>query len=125
MKKAVDILIVDDEPDYLIALSDVLKDKGYKVDTATGIDQLIAKARKIHFNVILTDTMLPGMMGAETFKEIREITPRTTIMVMSANYKKNMEKEFIKAGVYTCLLKPFNIDKLLELIERVKSKKGR
>lgn len=125
MKKAVDILIVDDEPDYLIALSDVLKDKGYTVDTATDIDQLIAKARKIHFNVILTDTMLPGMMGAETFNEIKEITPRTIIMVMSANYKKNMEKEFIKAGVYTCLLKPFNIDKLLELIERVKSKKGR
>lgn len=125
MKKAVDILIVDDEPDYLIALSDVLKDKGYTVDTATDIDQLIAKARKIHFNVILTDTMLPGMMGAETFNEIKEITPRTTIIVMSANYKKNMEKEFIKAGVYTCLLKPFNIDKLLELIERVKSKKGR
>lgn len=123
MKKPVDILIVDDEPNYLKALSDVLKKKGYRVDTATSADQLITKAKKKPFNIILTDIRLPGMEGAKTFKEIKKISPRTTIIVMAAYYEKDIEKEYIEAGAHCCLLKPIDIDKLIGIIEETKGLK--
>lgn len=125
MKEPVDILIVDDEPNYLKALSDVLKKKGYRVDTATSADQLIAKAEKKPFNIILTDVRLPGMEGTKTFREIKKISPRTTIIVMAAYYEKDIEKEYIEAGAHSCLLKPIDIDRLIEIIEETKVSKRR
>ncbi len=70
MKKK--ILIVDDEPDTLESIKEVLEKEGFEVECANNGKECIEKANETKHDLILIDIYMPGMSGEELFKALRK-----------------------------------------------------
>ena len=83
MKKK--ILIVDDEPDTLESIKEVLEKEGFEVECANNGKECIEKANKTKHDLILIDIYMPGMSGEELFKALKKtinhLTPLAYITI--------------------------------------------
>ena len=107
------VLIVEDDPDIVLALTILLEDAGY-VATATGDgDQMERLITSDPPALLLLDMLLSGRDGREITRWLkeREATRRIPILMLSAH--PNAEQEARAAGADDFLAKPFEIDDLL------------
>lgn len=106
----INILLVDDRPENLLALEAVLSEENYRLVKATSGEEALRHLMKEEFAVILLDVQMPGMDGIETAKWIkaREKTMNIPIIFISANYKET-EHLFAgySAGGIDYMVKPF------------------
>ena len=116
MKK---ILIVDDDADLRITLSEILKEAGYYVDNASSGSEAIEKAATEAFDIVLLDVMMPEMNGIDVLKELRKIRPKTRVIMITAFATVKSAVDAIKRGASDYISKPFNIDELLAIIGQV------
>jgi len=119
MSKDVNILIVDDQVGMLETITDILQDKGYNAETAEDGYTAIDKVKRQPFDVIFMDIKMPGINGVQTFREIKKINPKTAVIMMTAYSVENLVKEAIEEGAYAVIYKPFEIERVVETIERV------
>jgi DNA-binding NtrC family response regulator len=66
---------------------------------------------------------MPGMNGVEAFKKIKEISPETIVVMMTAYAMNDLIKEAIKEGAFACISKPFEIEDVLNTVKEINSKK--
>jgi len=118
------VLIVDDDPELRETLADVLEMAGFGVETAGGGEEAIMKVKERSFDVVLLDIKLPGMNGVDTFKAIKKISPETRAIMMTAYAMEALINEALSACAFTVLYKPFEPDKVLELIEEARHARG-
>jgi len=116
--KIASILVVDDQVGMLETFTDILGDKGYRVTTAEDGYAAIDKVKKGTFDVIFMDIKMPGINGVQAFREIKKINPKTAVIMMTAYSVEGLVKEAIEEGAYTVIYKPFDIDRVVETIER-------
>lgn len=106
----INILLVDDRPENLLALEAVLSEENYRLIKATSGEEALRHLMKEEFAVIVLDVQMPGMDGIETAKWIkaREKTQHIPIIFISANYKES-EHLFAgySAGGVDYMVKPF------------------
>jgi two-component system response regulator HydG len=113
------ILVVDDQFGDRETLKTILEDKGYRVATATdGIEAVKMVAEK-HYNIIFLDIKLPGMDGIETFEQVKKIDPRTVVIMMTGYTAEDLIERAISGGAYTCIHKPFDMEKVLSIVESI------
>ena len=106
------VLVVDDEPQILRAVSANLRGAGYEVETAaTGEDALAAAAMHPPDAVIL-DLVLPGKSGTEVTRELREWS-KAPVILLSAIGDERDKVAALDAGADDYVTKPFGIDELL------------
>ncbi len=114
------VLVVDDRPENLFAMNDLLKDEGYTVLTASSGNEALALMLRHHFAVVLMDVMMPDMDGFETVElmnsndEIR----KTPVIFLTAISKE--EQHIFKgyaSGAVDYLFKPFNPDILKSKVQ--------
>lgn len=110
------VLIVDDKEIIQISINNILKDK-YKTAVASSGEETIAKIKNEAFDVILLDIKMPGMSGIETLKELRKITPRTEVIMVTGLNKAKLAWEASKNGAFDYITKPFENENLLLRIE--------
>lgn len=120
MSSRASILIVDDDMGMRETLSDIMEDKGYRTVIALDGYEAIQRVKESAFDVILMDIKMPGMDGVETFKEIKKIRPRTAVVMMTAYALEDLISEALQEGAYGVLYKPFDMEKIMDLIEGVK-----
>ena len=114
------ILVVDDTPQNVKLLSDLLAAKGYEVATAANGEQALESIAKQPPDLVLLDIMMPGISGYEVCRKIRE-NPATALLpvVLATSLDPNQERvKGIEAGADDFLPKPVN---QAELFARVKS----
>ena len=111
------ILIVDDDMGMCETLSDIMEDKGYRTVIALSGYEAVKKAKEAAFDVILMDIKMPGMDGVETFKQIKKIHPQTAVVMMTAYAVEDLIREALREGAYGVLYKPFDIERVMSLIE--------
>ena len=111
------ILVVDDLMNIRLTLGGILEDKGYNVVTAEDGYQAIEAIRETHFDVIFMDIKMPGINGVDTFREVKKIDPKAMVIMMTAYSVEDLIKKAISEGVYTCIYKPFDIEKVIALVE--------
>lgn len=116
------VLIVDDEKAFCESMTDILDTKGYEVESENSGEAAITKVKEKFFDVVLMDIKMPVMTGVEAFKQIKEISPKTAVIMMTAFSVEDLIKEALKEGAFGCLRKPLDIDKLVEQIELAKEK---
>jgi len=114
------ILIVDDEKEFCVSLVDILEAKGYEVESENSGEAAIAKVKEKSFDVILMDIKMPVMNGVETFKQIKKISPKTVVIMITAYALEDLIKEALHEGAFGVLQKPVEIEKLIEQIELAK-----
>jgi two-component system response regulator HydG len=114
------ILIVDDDMGICETLSDIMEVKGY--DAAIALDgyEAIQKVKEVAFDVILMDIKMPGINGVETFKEIKRVRPETAVVMMTAYAVEDLIGEALREGAYGVLYKPFEMERMIGLLEGIK-----
>ncbi|MDI6786338.1 MAG: response regulator [bacterium] len=116
-KEEIRILYVDDEEDAREVFSDILKYKGYEVDTAKDGYEAIEKVKKKSYSVILTDIKMPGLSGIDMFKEIKKINLDLPILMITGYPRMETAVELMKLGAFAYISKPIELDKLYREIE--------
>ena len=115
----VSILIVEDARGSRESIKDALYDPKYKVigEAYNGLDA-IEKFKQFKPEIVLMDIVLPKMDGISTIKKIIELDPKVYIIAISALYKTEQINNVMDAGAKDYLIKPFNINNLVEAIEK-------
>ncbi|MBI5203305.1 MAG: response regulator [Nitrospirae bacterium] len=116
MKK---ILIVDDDAELRANLSEILRGAGYYTDEAASGKEAIEKITSKDFDIALLDLMMPKMSGIETLTELKKITPKTKVIMITAFATVENAVDAIKRGASDYISKPFRIEELLTTIRRV------
>ncbi len=111
------ILLVEDEPGLVIALSDLLAAEGYTVETATDGDTAAARAANERFDLIILDVMLPGKNGFEVCRELRQQGNDVAVLMLTARTQVMDRVAGLKLGADDYLTKPFEPPELLARIE--------
>jgi CheY-like chemotaxis protein len=111
------VLLVDDDPGVRFALTEVLRDRGYGVIAAcSGAEALTALAG---VDVVVTDLSMPGMDGLELVTQIAARAPKLPVILLTAHGSEQMGRIASSRGACGCLSKPFDIDEIARVIERV------
>lgn len=113
------ILLVDDEPSILLSVEEALKTEGHQVTTALdGLSAQAALAGKV-YDVVVSDVRLPRVDGFTLFKKVRHESPRTSFILMTAYATVPDAVVALKLGAVDYLPKPFEMEVLLKLLERI------
>ena len=113
------ILVVDDDQAMCETLVDILEDKGYKTASSSSAVAAIELLKKEPVDLVLLDIMMPEMNGVEALDAVKHAVPHAIIIVMTGH--SNLEgyvSEALASGVDGVLYKPFDIDVVLDIIER-------
>jgi DNA-binding NtrC family response regulator len=117
------VLLVDDEEQFLKVLSQRLEGRGLKVDTSTSGEEALKKVKGKDFDAIILDLVMPGMSGIETLKRIRSENPDLQIILLTGHATVEKGVEAIKAGAVDFVEKPADMNKILEKIAEAKRKR--
>jgi two-component system, chemotaxis family, chemotaxis protein CheY len=109
------VLVVDDDPDILDALSEILEAEGYEVQRARNGREALQRLEQGHPNLILLDLMMPVMDGWE-FARSLDPRARPPIVVLSAD--RNVSIKAREIGALGWLAKPFELSELLSVVRR-------
>jgi DNA-binding NtrC family response regulator len=112
------ILIVDDEEKIRKILTRLLEDEDFRVKSAENGSKALIIAAAFHPHLVLMDQNMPGTNGIEIMQAIKEKSPNTIVIIITAFGAVSMAVEAIKKGAYDYLEKPFDNDRLLILIRR-------
>ncbi len=110
------ILVADDEPGVRESLAEVLRDAGYRVETAADGTTALAALEANDFSVVVTDLRMPGADGLSVLKRAREVSPQTIVIVMTAHASVDTAVDALRAGAFDYVLKPVLFDDLLSKI---------
>ena len=114
------ILIVDDEPSVLDVLAVLLTDEGYQVQTAPDGQVALDLIADTLPDLLITDVMMPVLDGWRLLAAVRERTPALPVIVISAVDRPEVRPREIFITDHTVFLrKPFHIDALLTMVERL------
>lgn len=112
------ILIVDDEVEMRIALETTLKREGYNLSLAENGEQALERLDEDKFDLVLTDVKMPKMNGIELLKNLKQQSPKTIAIMMTAYGDIDNAVETMKAGAFDYLLKPFSAEILVSTVNR-------
>lgn len=111
------ILIIDDDKNLLKSFEKMLMGEGYEVMTATSGEEGLSAVRESVPDLVISDLRLPGINGIEAFVAIREIEPGIPAIIMTAYSTPASAAEAIALGAFGYVLKPFDIQEMLDLIK--------
>jgi len=117
------VLLVDDEKQFLDALSQRLETRGLKVNAVTSGEAAIEQAKDKHFDAIIVDLAMPGIDGIETLKRIKKDRPDLEIIMLTGQATVKSGVEAMKLGAEDFLEKPVDLKVLLEKIGKAKNKR--
>jgi DNA-binding NtrC family response regulator len=111
------VLVVDDLRSIRLTLGGILEDEGYNVVLAENGYQAIEVAKQTPFDLIFMDIKMPGINGVQTFREIKRINPEAVVIMMTAYSVEDLVREALEEGAYAVVYKPFDIEKIVSIIE--------
>jgi two-component system response regulator PilR (NtrC family) len=118
------ILVVDDEKSMRDFLSIMLNKEGYEVSTAgNGEDALRAVQAEI-FDLVITDVKMPRMDGLEVLKMVKDVSPETVVLMITAFATTETAVEAMKLGAYDYITKPFKVEEIKLVIRKALEKRS-
>ena len=111
------ILVVDDETGVCHLLKEVLTAEHYQVATAGTVEDALGELAEEAFDLAIVDLLLPGLNGLVLAEAIRMLDPSTPVILMTAYGTPTFELVATHPAISHYVHKPFNIDRLLELVQ--------
>ncbi len=118
------VLIVDDEVKITKLLSEKISSAGYEVQTCTSAEEAEEVIKKREIDIVLCDLRLGGMDGLELLRKTKQASPFTDFVIMTAYASSDTAVEAMKLGAYEYLIKPFKMDEVLLLLNRIKERRS-
>lgn len=123
MSKKIRILIVDDEKQFALNLSQLLNFRGFEASPVFNALQALEalKAGEV-FQVIILDDKMPGMKGIEALSEIKKLAPDAEVIMLTGHASIDSGTKAISGGASDYLMKPWGIEDIVEKIQRMVEK---
>jgi two-component system NtrC family response regulator len=113
------VLVLDDSLQQAELVSDILGQAGYRAIPVSHPAQALVELKGSFFHLVLTDLSMPEMSGMQVLHEAKQISPETSVVIMTAYGTIENAVEAIKVGAADYLTKPFSTDQLLITVDRV------
>jgi DNA-binding NtrC family response regulator len=117
LKLPIDVLLVDDEEDFVEMLSLRLQDAGHRVRTAFDGDAALTALAEHECDVVLLDIRMPGQNGITVLKTIKRDYPLVEVILLTGHGTVDTAVEGLKTGAFDYVQKPAKFDELLEKLE--------
>ena len=115
---ATTILVVDDEASHLESIEKILQREGMRALTAPNGRTALELARRHRIHVVLTDLMMPGTSGIELLRAVKEISPDTEVVVMTAYGTVEAAVQAMREGAYDFIEKPLKRVTLVKSLKK-------
>lgn len=112
------VLIVDDEQNILLYLSEALEDEGYAITTKGSGQEAVSVLEKENFDLVLVDLKLRDIDGLEVMREVKKHSPDTIVIMLTGHGSLETAVEAMRFGAFDYLLKPCSIQDLRNSLRR-------
>ncbi|MBP6941962.1 MAG: sigma-54-dependent Fis family transcriptional regulator [Syntrophorhabdaceae bacterium] len=116
------ILVVDDEDSIRNRCVQLLQKKDYNVQGVSDGEQALFLIKKDSFSLVIADIRMPGLNGIDLLEKIKETHPDTEVVMITGYGTVDNAVEAMKLGAYDYITKPFDMDRLLKVVEHVETK---
>ena len=118
------VLVVDDEEEFRELTVKRLKKRGLEAEAApSGEEALETLAKDLTVDVVLLDVKMPGIDGIETLRQIRAQHPLIEVILLTGHASVDSGIEGMKLGAFDYLMKPIEMEPLLENLQEAYEKK--
>ncbi|MFV0437537.1 MAG: sigma-54-dependent transcriptional regulator [Desulfopila sp.] len=121
--KQFDVLVVDDESEFRELTVKMLKKRGIEASGAASGEEALEAVQKTPIDVVLLDVKMPGMDGIETLRRIRAQHPLIEVVLLTGHASVESGIEGMKLGAFDYLMKPIELEPLLEKLSFAYEKK--
>jgi len=112
------ILVVDDEQKMVTLLKSALAHRGHEVVGVYGGQEALDEVRTAAFDVVLTDLRMEPVGGIEVLEGVKQISPETAVIILTAYGEVQNAVEALQKGAYQYLTKPFNFQEVAHVVEQ-------
>ncbi|MBN2089111.1 response regulator [candidate division KSB1 bacterium] len=113
------VLIVDDEKNIRLTISQALESLELDIETAVNGEEALEKIKQKEFKLILLDLKMPGMNGIEVLRQIGQIQPQIRVIIITAHGTIENAVETMKLGAIDFIQKPFAPKEIRALVLKV------
>lgn len=112
------LLLVDDEVEFLEPMKARLERRGVACSTASSGEEALRVLAAGAFDCAVVDVKMPGMDGLELLRRIRRTYPKTAVILLTGHASVELGVQGMELGAFEYLLKPVELDELLDAIRR-------
>ena len=112
------VLVVDDNRDLGKLTSEILKERGFRVNIAFDGVSALARIKQEPYDLMILDYRLPGISGLTVLEKTHQIRPNLRTIMISAFGDDSTRARAKELGAYAFLDKPFNIDGLVKVVKK-------
>ncbi len=113
-----ELLVVDDEPQMLIAINETLRRNGYAITTAGSGMEALCRLKEKYYRLVITDMRMPEVSGIDLLRKVRNLAPQTPVILLTAYGTIQNAVDAMRHGAYDYLLKPFSAESLEDVVRR-------
>jgi DNA-binding NtrC family response regulator len=113
-----ELLVVDDEPQMLIAINETLRRSGYGITTAGSGMEALRRLKEKYYRLIITDMRMPEVSGLDLLRKVKNLAPQTPVILLTAYGTIQNAVDAMREGAYDYLLKPFSSESLENIVRR-------
>ncbi len=117
------VLVVDDEKKMGFLVGGALEDAGHSITVCESGSEAIAQLCSRSYDVVVTDLKMEPPDGMDVLRETKRLNPDCEVIMMTAFASASTAVEAMKAGAYDYLIKPFSLDELVLLVDRIANMK--
>ena len=111
------ILVVEDEASVAELIADTLIERGHEPRVAVSAAHALSIVSTERPDLILLDINLPDSSGTFALGRLRQLRPDVPIIMLTANTDDELARATLKRGAFDYVTKPFNIDRLIRVVE--------
>ena len=120
----INVLLVDDEKDFVETLAERLAVRGFDLRACLNGEEALDMIQQHEFDVVVLDVLMPGQDGIETLRNIKNLKPLIHVIMLTGNATVETAIEGMKLGAYDYLIKPTETKELLEKITKAHNLKA-
>lgn len=117
------ILIIEDDAEIRDMLVMGMRAYGYECDLAGDGSEGQARLKEKEYDLVITDLVMPEVEGTELISFIKEVSPRSKIVVMTAYASVKVARECVQKGASSFILKPFSMEQMYYMVQTALTEK--
>jgi DNA-binding NtrC family response regulator len=118
------ILLVEDDPDVRGAVEDALSEAGHDVTAVSDGQVALERLHSSAYDLLVSDIRLPHVGGIKLFEVVRDLSPSTSVILMTSFATATEAVAALKRGAHDYLTKPFDVDELVIRVAAIAEKKS-
>lgn len=124
MNHKTQILILDDEPIVCKRLKPALEKSGYEVETFISSKEAMSRIESKEFDIVITDLKMEGLDGMTFLTEVKRLSPKTEVIVITGFATMETAKESYQKGVFDFVAKPFKVGEIQQVVSKAEQKRN-